>query len=317
MSLPKLLPKFLYSCLLWLSITSLTFVTAASVPYKLNLDIIGFNGLTINSPSLLNENPNSPLNTQSALLAINPSIPENVTVTVTTNSQCTVTGSPLVLTGTLLPGSTTGNINFTAVNDGIAETMGNVCLATYTFVSTNPLYNGSVNAVINIIDWNPTVLIENINQVDENPLALNHSNQIRIKLSDLPSSPVTLTVNYDSAQLGVAPITIVLDTTNWNTGVLVTTTAINDGLQEPTPHYSVLSFIASPFSAVEFANKNWNATIAIKDYTITIPVIVRTGAQNILPVLGFASFVMILVYFFVISNREERVKAEVAKTTTI
>jgi hypothetical protein len=301
----NLLQKLIYNSVLLATLACIQ-LTSFAGSITIGFQVVGFNGLNISTPTSLDENPNSTNHSAAGTLTLSPSIPDDIVVTAVTNSQCTVTGSPLTLLGTVLPGSTIGNLTFTAVNDGILEPTGAPCTVTYTFTSLNPLYNGTQTAVITIVDWNPQVLFENVNQIDENPLALNHSNQIRVKLSDQPSSPVTLVITYDSAQITITPVTITLDASNWNTGVLVTTTAINDGIQESSPLNTNLKFTASPTSSIEFANKIWNVLVGVKDFTISIPVIVRTGAQNILPILAFASFSMIIVYLFRASNKEDK-----------
>lgn len=294
-----------------------TFSSAQAQNYIFQFNITGFNGLTINSPATIHENPNNPLHSQTALLTITPTIAEDVLVTVTTNTlQCTVSGSPLLLAGTTVNPTTSGTVTFTAVNDGINEPFGNVCNVTYSLTSTNPLYNGTTLAAITIIDWNPTVIIENIVQIDENPLAFNHSNNIRVRLTDQPSADVTLVINFDNNQIDLSPNTITFNSSNWNTGIFVNTTADTDNIAEPTPHFTTIVLNSTSGSAIEFANRSWSAIIPIADYTITVPVIIRTGATQVLPVLAFASFVMILVYFFVISNRDKRYE-ELHKTTII
>lgn len=313
----QILQKLICSFSIFTAILLTSYISAQN--YTLQFNIAAFNGLTINSPSTIHENPNNSLHSQTALLQITPAVSEDVIITVTTNTaQCTVSDSPLILHGITTPGILSGTVTFTAVNDGIEEPFGNTCDVTYSLTSANPIYNNTTaTATITIIDWNPTVIIDNIEQVNEDPLSLKHSHQIRVRLTDQPSANVVLNLSYDQAQLEVSPLTLVFDSNNWDTGLLVTTTAVYDKIEEPTPHFSDIRFTATSTSAVEFANKSWIATIPIADYTVTVPTIVRTGATQILPVLAFISFILLLTYFFASSNREEKSLQAAPTTKTI
>lgn len=304
--MPTLKP--LFHKLSILAFTLLTLAVSGNVSsqqnYQLNFDIQGFNGVTISNPTILNENPNSSQHTGTTLITISPNIAEDVTITISTNSpQCTPSVTTIVIPGSTTPGVSNATVDFTAINDGILEPTGNVCLITYTLTSTNPSYNGTSTATIPITDWNPTTAIVT-NTLDENPAALNHSQPVRITLSEEPSAPVTFLITYDTTQITLNTNTITLDSTNWNSGVTVITTAIYDHIQEPSPLNTTLTLTASGSSAAEFANKIYSALVPVNDFTPSIPVIVRTGATTIMPMLGFASFILLLTYFFAQTNRE-------------
>lgn len=278
---------------------------ANSQNYQISLDLQNFNGLTINSPSVIAENPFATNHTQTGLITFSPANTSDVTIAIATNAQCTVNTSSITILGSTAP-SNSATVSFTAVNDGILETLASPCTVIYTLTSADPLFNGQViTNSIDVIDWNPYVIIDRIKEINENPLALNHSNQLLVRLSDQPSTNVTLNLTYDNSQQNVSPTILNFDATNWNTGLLVTTTAVYDRVEEASPLPSLIQLRSTSNSSIEFANHNWYANIPIIDYTLTLPLIVRTGAFTVLPILAFASFVLILVTFFVLSNRND------------
>ena len=277
---------------------------ASSQNYQTTLNLQNFNGLTINSPSIIAENPLATNHSQTGLITFSPANTSDVTIAITTNAQCTVNTSSITILGSTAP-SNSATVTFTAVNDGILETLANPCAVSYTLTSADPLFSGQIiTSSINVTDWNPYVIIDRIKEIDENPLALNHSNQLLVHLSEQPSAKVTLNLTYDNNQQNVSPTILNFDATNWNTGLLVTTTAIYDRIEEASPLPSLIQFRSTSNSSIEFANRNWYANIPIIDYTLTLPLIVRTGAFTVLPILAFASFILILITFFVLSNRD-------------
>ena len=278
---------------------------AASLPT--GIDVLGYTGITVNTPDIVDENPSMPDHTRSISIEFFPYPTATVTVTVTpTNGQCTVSQSTLVIPA----GQSSATLSVSGVNDGVLEAPLHACPIRFDFASADIGYNGATRTpVVQVRDWNLDLIISNNRPINENSLALNHTNSLRATLSDRPSGDIFITLTNDTAQCIFSTLTFTLTPTNWNTGVLLPGTAVDDKIVEQPTHPCSTTFSSSTASSVEWRSRTKLLTIDVVDYNIiplviTPPKIIETGAKLLLaPIIGTA---LVYLLWFVAFRASQR-----------
>ncbi|MES2598291.1 MAG: DUF1800 family protein [Verrucomicrobiota bacterium] len=179
-----------------------------------------------------------------------PSSDVTVTLTPSTQATCSLT----TLTFTPANWSTGQNVTVTAVNDTTVE--GDVPTTIGVLVtSSDSAYKGlKANAIgVTVVDNDLVPLsISHTNVftgVSENGTAgtggtPNVSDTFTLALPKTPTANVTVTLIPD-AQVTVSPTTLTFTTGNSATAQTVTVTAVDDAVNEVTPHYGVIRFAVS------------------------------------------------------------------------
>jgi len=289
-----------------LALSAIPSVFAASLPA--GIDVLGYTGITVDTPDIVDENPNMPDHTRSITITLLPIPTVDVMVTITpTNAQCTVSQSTL----TILAGQNTATLSVTGTNDGVLEAPLHPCPIRFDFVSSDVGYNGATrSAIVQVRDWNLDLIIANNRPINENPLAFDHSNTLLATLSDRPSGDIFITITNDTAQCTFATHTFTLSPTNWNTGVSLLVTAVDDKIVEQPIHSCSVTFTSSALSSVEWRSRNKPLTIDVIDYNIIPPVItppkiIETGAKLLLaPIIGTA--LVYLLWFAAFKSSQRR-----------
>ncbi len=155
---------------------------------------------------------------------------ENVTVTITPDSQTTVDANTL----TFLVGETIKTVTVTAVDDSAVEGT-HTSAITHSASSLDPVYDGlqvrSVTAHISDNDGVVTIT-ETSGSTDiaeGNP----SGDTYEVILAGQPSADVTITIQPDS-QSTVNPPSLIFTPVNWDSPRTVTVTAVDDGVLEGT-----------------------------------------------------------------------------------
>jgi hypothetical protein len=255
-------------------------------------DVLGYAGITIDAPNVVDENPNSLDHSHTLTVSLFPVPSADVTITATpTNIQCTVAPGTI----TIAAGQSSAVLTVTGTNDGVLEAPLHPCPLSFVFTSGDVGYNGSTrSAVVQVRDWNIDLIVSNNRPINENPLAADHTNTLIATLSDRPSGDVYITVTNDKAQCTFDTTSFVLTPTNWNTGVSLLVTAVNDKIVEQPTHPCTTSFASTATSAIEWRSRTKPLVIDVIDYNLlpvitvaTAPKIVATGAKLLIaPIVG-------------------------------
>jgi hypothetical protein len=287
-----------FTCIL--SFLNTNFAYAGST--QLGIEVELSNGI-IFPTDVADENPNS--TNHDKPLALNLTLPptSSVDLTLVTDPQCVITPTSPI---TIPAGTTSVPFTVTAVNDGITETGTQTCLVTLSGVSSDVNYSGVLGSqYITILDYNPNIIFTPTGNLSENPASPNHTRSYLVTLQSQPTAPVILTIANTNNQVSISPTTITLDASNWNTGVLVSFTALTDGILESLVHLGFLTIVAKPTSAIEYRKVNNQYTLNIDDFNPIIVEIIRTGGQ-----IGFqwwGSFLLLtMVAAYLKSQREEK-----------
>ncbi len=163
----------------------------------------------------------------------------SVTITVTPDSQSTVSSG--TLTFTTANWNVAQTITVTAVNDAVPEGP-HTSLITHSASSTDPFYSGiaisSVTAYITDNDIAGVTITESGGSTDVNEAGTT-SDTYTVVLDAPPTANVTVTVGTDG-QCSVSPATLTFTTANWSTPQTVTVTAVDDSAAEGA-HTSVIT----------------------------------------------------------------------------
>jgi len=186
----------------------------------------------------------------------------SVTVTLTPDSQSTVSPNPLTFT--------TGNWNVaqtvtvTAVNDSVAEgnhTSSISHLATSTDGKYNNLAGGTVVASITDNDTASVTISQSSNSTVVNEGGAGDS--YTVVLTSQPTVNVTVTPSFTAAQITVTPSPLTFTSGNWNTAQTLTVGAVDDPDIETEPHTTSIAHVVSS------GDGNYN-NFALSNVTVTI-----------------------------------------------
>ncbi len=162
----------------------------------------------------------------------------NVTVTLVTDGQITV--SPSTLTFTSGNSGTNQTVTVTAVDDLTAETALHNSLLRFVITSTDPFYNNPRNTPMNIP----------VRDNDANGIALFESNGstqpteggtdgITVVLTKAPTSNVIVDLVSSNPAEATVPASLTFTTANWSTPQNFNVTAIGDMINEGREVYNV------------------------------------------------------------------------------
>jgi hypothetical protein len=177
----------------------------------------------------------------------------DVTITITPDSQ--VAATPLTYTFDATNWSTPQTVPVTAVDDFIIE---GAHQGTFTHAASSAdlKYDG---AAVTIADVVANVLDDDVAGVVVTPAGGTFEvaeggagDTLSITLTSEPLAPVTIDVTTPDLQTTATPSPIVLDATNWNTGVDVTVDAVDDGFIETSPHAGNVQFGIDPGSDPDY-----------------------------------------------------------------
>ncbi|MBI9018972.1 MAG: hypothetical protein JEZ07_17110 [Phycisphaerae bacterium] len=149
-------------------------------------------------------------------------------------NDLTILGGTDTLTFTSVNWSTPQVVTVQAVDDAVVEGL-EVHDIAIALACTDPNFDGglvipAMQVTIIDNDQGTIILTQTDDSTDVNEEGAT-SDIYTLSLSDLPSTgTVTIDISFDDAQVTVEPTQVVLDNTSWNTGVIVTVTAIDDNL---------------------------------------------------------------------------------------
>ncbi|MCW2920456.1 MAG: hypothetical protein JWL76_330 [Thermoleophilia bacterium] len=168
----------------------------------------------------------------------------NVTITMATPGN-QVLATPATLTFTPSDWNTAQNVAVTAVQDAVFEGAHTGTITHVASSTGDPNYDPTATAidpvVANVLDDDvPGVIVTPAGGTFE--IAEGGApDQLVVTLATNPTSPVTIDLATADGESAASPTQVVLDSTNWNTGVTVAVTAVDDGFIEGT-HTASVSF---------------------------------------------------------------------------
>jgi hypothetical protein len=170
--------------------------------------------------------------TDNYTIALNAAPTSDVTITVTPDTQVTV--SPGSLTFTSSNWNTAQTVTVGAVNDSTVEGT-HSGVVTHTATSSDSHYNGisisSVSASITDNDSNGVTISESSGSTSVTEGST--TDTYTVVLNTAPTSNVTITLTPDS-QVTVSASILTFTTSNWSTAQTITVTAVSDSTTETT-----------------------------------------------------------------------------------
>ncbi|MBN2145894.1 MAG: hypothetical protein JW726_00845 [Anaerolineales bacterium] len=167
-----------------------------------------------------------------------------VTVTLTTDDQVGVNQTELYFNDSNW--TTEQNVIITALDDDVAEGM-HTGVVTHTAASNDPFYN-NLTAIVNAsITDNDTA------GITYSPSSVNVSEDGAVEsysvvLDTKPKKPVTITITPD-AQTTANKTTLTFNASNWDTAQTVIVGAVNDAVDEISPHTGYVSNVSESSDA--------------------------------------------------------------------
>ncbi|MFV9505668.1 MAG: Calx-beta domain-containing protein, partial [Oscillochloridaceae bacterium umkhey_bin13] len=155
--------------------------------------------------------------------------------------------------------------------DNIVDEPNYLVTISHSVVSNDPVYQGLFvpQVQITITDNDTAGLVVNPTSLNlsEDPNAPGAtaplSDTFTIALTTQPTATVTINLATDG-QTTVSPATLTFTTLNWSTVQTVTVTAVNDAIDEPSPHTGVITITST--STDPPYNRTWpNFTVRIED----------------------------------------------------
>ncbi|MCW2926031.1 MAG: hypothetical protein JWM98_3435, partial [Thermoleophilia bacterium] len=167
----------------------------------------------------------------------------NVTIAPQPGGQLDWSGAPLVFTPTNW--NTPQTVTLRAVDDNVDEASPHTGTLVHVVTSADLGYDGfavtDVTADITDNDTSDLVITPTTGLgVDEGNTSTTAT--YTLTLTSIPSAPVTVTFGQAApAQLTTSVPSVVLDSTNWNTGVTVDVAAVDDPDDEASPHVGTIT----------------------------------------------------------------------------
>ncbi|MCB8942758.1 MAG: protein kinase [Ardenticatenaceae bacterium] len=156
---------------------------------------------------------------------------DDVTIPLSSGTNCSV---PASVTINVNDWSAGVDVTVTAVNDAVADGTQTCTVTTGDPTSTDAIYDALTgNDVDNVT---VTVLDDDVAGFTVSPLSLtisepNGSDSFNVKLTSQPTADVTVPLSANS-QCTLSAASVVLTSVNWNTGVNVTVTAVDDAIAD-------------------------------------------------------------------------------------
>jgi hypothetical protein len=191
---------------------------------------------------------------------------DDVTITITPDSQCTTDAPGGILTFTDVNWDTPQTVTVTGVDDDVDEVSPHPCVITQTASSVDVDYDGisvaTVTANVTDNDTAGVTITESGGSTDvdeEGPT----SDTYDVVLDSEPTDDVIIAISPD-AQCETDLFTLTFTDADWDTPQTVTVTAIDDSLDETSPHICVIEHTASSsdplYDGIPVADVNVNVT---------------------------------------------------------
>lgn len=169
----------------------------------------------------------------------------NVTVAIGgTAGQVTAAPSPLTFTSANYNVNQTVTVN--AIDDALAEGSPHTVSLTHTASSTDPGYSGLAGppVLVNITD--NEVGVELLQSGGTTAVAEGGATDTyTVKLLGQPTANVTFTGTASGGQVSLSPANLTFTSSNWATAQTVTVTAVNDAIDEASPHTTSINYAVS------------------------------------------------------------------------
>ncbi|RKR14093.1 putative repeat protein (TIGR01451 family)/gliding motility-associated-like protein [Maribacter vaceletii] len=132
------------------------------------------------------------------------------------------------------------NINILPIDDNFIEGAETVLLTITGTSSTSftPLV-GSESGTVTIAD-NDTAGV-NVTAINRNTTEAGQTATFRVTLDSQPENPVNIALSSSDATEGTVPATVNIPVANWDSGVLVTVTGVDDVLVDGPQNYSIIT----------------------------------------------------------------------------
>ena len=170
-----------------------------------------------------------------------------VTITVTPDSQVTASLAELVFTPSNW--NTPQTVTVTAVNDLVDESSPHAGEVTHTAASADSNYQGLLRSLAVSVTDNDTAGITLMETGGGTAVAEGGAGDTyTVVLDSQPVNTVTVTLNTDT-QVTASAASLVFTPDNWNIARLVTVTAVDDFVDEPSPHTGVITHTAASADA--------------------------------------------------------------------
>ena len=216
----------------------------ASIPVNANVfdddgaDLI----LTQTNGSTIVDEAGATSDTYDVSLAIVPNA--NVTVSVTTDAECSVNMPSLTFT--------TGNwnvaqtITVTAVDDTVDEVSPHTCTVAHSVSSGDSRYNLNRSLAVNVLDDDIAglVLAESGGNTTVSEADTATADTYTVMLPSDPGGAVNVAI-ATNGQCSVNPPSLTFDSSNWNIAQQVNVNAVDDAMLEGSPHTCVVTHTMS------------------------------------------------------------------------
>ncbi|NTU80822.1 MAG: hypothetical protein HGA45_15825 [Chloroflexales bacterium] len=173
--------------------------------------------------------------------------------------------------------ATTQVVTATAIDDMVDEVSPHPGRMMHDVSSVDPNYNwdqareDTLDVVVRIIDNDDAGVLVTATSpltVSESLAANDHSAPYAVVLKSQPTEPVTVTL-WPDTQVSTSAPALFFNKTNWNITQTVTVTAVDDSIDEPTPHTGLITHTvasADPFyTNLPAPQRPANVTVSIID----------------------------------------------------
>ncbi|MCL4859476.1 MAG: HYR domain-containing protein, partial [Caldilineaceae bacterium] len=224
------------------------------------------------TPTTVNVAEGGATATYQVVLTLQPTA--NVTIQIATDGQTTV--SPTSLTFTPANWETAQTVTVTAVDDGVAEGVHTSAIS-HSAESLDAGYDGIAIATVTA-----TIADNDAPAVMGLPTTLNISEPnitgaFRITLATPPQAPVTVNLSTSNPGQCTVPVNVTLNGGNWQTGVSVTVTPVNNSLDEGTQTCTVQGVASSADAAYNGLLLN-PITVTVADDDVAALTVVKTAS---------------------------------------
>ena len=185
-----------------------------------------------------------PTDSYDVVLDSQPQAGTTVTITIAvSDGQTTVTPTSLVFDATNW--NVAQSVTVTAVDDAFQEGSPHTGSITHTATSTDANYNSigvaSLTANITDNDFAGVTITESGGTTDVSEGGATDSYDVVLNSQPQAGTTVTITITTADGQTSTNPTSLQFDATNWNVAQSVTVTAVDDALQEASPHTGSVS----------------------------------------------------------------------------
>ncbi|MEW6157779.1 MAG: hypothetical protein AB1813_10120, partial [Verrucomicrobiota bacterium] len=179
--------------------------------------------------------------------SLNPADTQNVATTLTftpNNWFIPQTVTVRALDDAAAEGTRFLNLSHTAIQGARPADGGQYDGAKIAMVLVQVVDDDAAGVVITPVDAANTIFEGTTAVAEKGAFAVNDSYQITLTKAPAPGTTVTVTLNFDGAQLQIASPTLTFTSANWNVSQFVTVTAVDDAVREGL-HYSRITHSVS------------------------------------------------------------------------